>query len=109
MRRKVADPWYKSGRWMMLRESVLRRDRYICQDAARYGRRIAAETVHHIFPRNEFPEFQWAPWNLISLSDKAHDEMHDRRTGALTKKGVELLRRTARKRGMIVPMRYRED
>ena len=108
VRRKIADPWYKSARWIAMREAVLRRDRYLCQDALRYGRRVGAETVHHIFPRNEFPEWEWAPWNLIALSNQAHDAMHDRGTGALSRKGVELLRRTARKLGMEVPMRYRE-
>lgn len=108
VRRKIADPWYKSARWLQLRGAVLRRDKFLCQDSLRYGRRVAAEAVHHVFPRNEFPEFAFAPWNCVSLSNDAHDQMHDRRTGALTKKGVELLRRTARRRGMEVPLRYRD-
>lgn len=105
---KHADLFYKLPRWLRLRESILRRDGYMCQESKRYGKRAEATTVHHIFPRDEYPEYQWEPWNLTSLSGAMHDTMHDRNTNALTEKGIELLRRTARKNGMEVPMRYRE-
>ena len=105
--RKTADPFYKRQRWKRLRERVLRRDGYMCQEAKRYGIQAEAATVHHIFPRDEFPEYEWAPWNLISLSGTAHDAMHDRITNALTEKGAEWLRRTARKHRMEIPARYR--
>ena len=62
--------------------------------------------MHHIFPRDIFPEYQWEAWNLISLAGDVHDEMHDRQTGALTEKGMEWVRRTARRRGMEISMRY---
>lgn len=104
---KAVDPFYKSPKWKRLRASVLRRDGYMCRESARYGKRAEAETVHHIFPRDEFPEYQWAPWNLVSLAGSVHDQMHDRATGALTDKGAELLRRTARREGVDVPERYR--
>ena len=58
---------------------------------------VEANTVHHIFPREYFPEFQWQPWNLISLSTAAHNSMHDRDSDQLTAEGLELLRRTARR------------
>ena len=104
---KRPDPYYKTGRWLRLRESVLRRDGYMCQVSRRYGKRLQATTVHHVFPRDEFPEYQWEPWNLISLAGDVHDQMHDRTTGALTDKGAELLRRIARRNGVEVPGRYR--
>ena len=103
---KAADPFYKSGRWMRLREAVLRRDGYACQISRRYGKRVQATTVHHVFPREEFPDYQWEPWNLISLAGDVHDQLHDRNNGALTEKGVELLRRIARREGVAVPLRY---
>lgn len=103
---KQADPFYKTKRWERLRESVLRRDGYMCRESARFGKRKSANTVHHIFPRDIFPEYEWEPWNLISLAGDVHDEMHDRQTGALTEKGKDLLRRTARRRGMEIPTRY---
>ena len=104
---KAADSFYKSARWQRLRAMVLRRDGYQCQVTKRYGRRVEATTVHHVFPREEFPEYQWEPWNLISLAGDVHDEMHDRQSGALTEKGVELLKRVARREGVKVPLRYR--
>ena len=103
---KRADPFYKLPRWNKLRADILRRDGYMCRESARYGKRAEATTVHHIFPREEFPEYQWEPWNLISLAGDIHDSMHDRVTGALTERGDDLLRRTARKYGVDVPRRY---
>ena len=104
---KYPDPYYKTARWQRLRERVLRRDGYLCQVSKRYGKRVEATTVHHVVPREEFPEYQWEPWNLVSLAGDVHDEMHDRVTGMLTEKGAELLRRIARKNGVAVPLRYR--
>lgn len=108
MNHKRTDPFYRTRRWQRLREAVLRRDGYMCRESARYGKRAEASTVHHIFPRDEFPEYQWEPWNLVSLAGDVHDSMHDRQTGALTAKGAELLRRTARRQGLDVPGRFRE-
>ena len=104
---KAADSFYKSARWQRLRAMVLRRDGYQCQVSKRYGKRGDATTVHHVFPREEFPDYPWEPWNLISLAGDVHDEMHDRQSGALTEKGVELLKRIARREGVAVPLRYR--
>lgn len=97
---KRPDPYYNSDRWQHLRQCILRRDGFMCQDAKRYGKMVPAEMVHHIFPREIFPEYEWQEWNLISLSNKAHDEMHYRTTRELTKKGMELLIRTARKQNI---------
>ena len=97
---KQADPFYKTARWLRIRDRVLRRDKYLCAESRRYGRMIPATTVHHIFPREDFPQYQYEYWNLISLSSAAHDAMHDRVTGALSNKGKEWMRRTARERGI---------
>ena len=97
---KKGDPFYKTARWLRLRAVILRRDGYMCQASRRYGRRVQADTVHHIFPREIYPEYQYDTWNLISLSAEAHNRMHDRVTGALTKEGFELMRRTARRQGI---------
>ena len=105
---KIADPFYKSHRWKHLRGVILRRDGYVCQWSRRYGKQIPADTVHHVFPRELFPEYQWEPWNLVSLSRFVHDEMHDRGTNDLTDKGAALLRVVARKYRIEVPLRYRE-
>ena len=104
---KQVDPFYRTKRWDRLREKVLRRDGYMCQVSRRYGKRAQATTVHHVFPREDFPEYQWEAWNLVSLAGAVHDEMHDRVTGKLTAKGAELLRRVARRQGVEVPEEYR--
>ena len=92
--------FYHSKRWERLREAILRRDGYMSQLSKRYGKRIPASTVHHIFPREDFPEYQYQEWNLISVTHDEHNGLHDRTTGKLSSDGLELLKRTARKRGM---------
>lgn len=70
------------------------------QISKRFGKRIPASVVHHIFPRESFPEYQWSDWNLITITNEEHNRLHDRMTGALTEEGIELLKRTARRKGM---------
>lgn len=93
----MPDAFYLSPRWRRLREKILRRDNYQCQISKRYGRLVAADTVHHIFPRESYPEYQWEPWNLISVCASVHDSLHNRDTNELTQKGLDLMERTARK------------
>ena len=81
-------------RWRHLRQQALRRDGFRCQDAARYGRTVEAVTVHHIWPAEDYPEYAWAPWNLLSLSAEKHDAMHDRLTHKLTPLGESWRRKT---------------
>ena len=91
---------YHLKRWEKKRNSILRRDKYICQHFKRYGKKLQADTVHHIFPVEFYPEYTWCDWNLISLSSKAHNMMHDRDTHELTKLGRELMEKTARIQGI---------
>ena len=65
-------------------------DRY----AKRFGRTEAAKIVHHIYPADEYPQYAWEDWNLISVSARTHNMLEDRQTGKLTEKGLELMRRT---------------
>ena len=81
---------YKKSRWRKFRISILKRDRYICQYFKRYGKTEEANMVHHIFPTETNPELFYNPFNLISLSYKAHELMHDRVTGELTMLGKKL-------------------
>lgn len=69
----------------------------MCQISKRYGKAVPAEVVHHIYPVDEYPEYAYSPWNLISLSRQAHNRLHDRVTGDLTEEGILLLRRTVPK------------
>lgn len=105
---KKTSSFYLSTKWKKKRASILRRDGYLCRESFRYGRRIPASTVHHIFPRKEFPEYAFSDWNLISLCSTVHDQLHDRNTNELTAKGRDLLRRTARKYGIEIPDKYKE-
>lgn len=50
--------------------------------------------MHHVWPAEDFPEYAYCTWNLISLSQEAHDQMHDRNTGRLTNLGEYWRRRT---------------
>ena len=42
----------------------------------KYGRILAADTVHHIVPAEEEPGLFWSPDNLIPVSRSSHDEIH---------------------------------
>ena len=85
---------YKGKRWKDLAARAMRRDGYKCQLSARYGRNVEAEMVHHIYPVDEYPEYAYCLWNLISLSQSMHNTLHDRNTNKLTAEGVALMRRT---------------
>ena len=99
---KTADPFYRSKRWLHLREVVLRRDSYLDQLELRAGRRVDAQTVHHIFPLEKYPQYKWQPWNLISVSRESHELLHNRITGQLSAAGERLLRETAQRQGIRV-------
>lgn len=100
---KQTDRFYTSESWRRKRQKILRRDKYICQLSKRYGKIRQADTVHHIFPRYDFPEYALADWNLISLCSSEHDKLHDRGGRKLSAAGLDLLRKTARRRGIAIP------
>lgn len=85
---------YDCKRWELLRARILKRDGYMCQLSKRYGKRIDANTVHHIYPVEDYPEYMWCTWNLISLSSQMHNKLHDRNTNKLTELGEQLKRKT---------------
>lgn len=85
---------YQTTRWKKKRARILRLDRYVDRYQKRYGRTVEATTVHHIYPAKEYPEYEWADWNLISVSQETHNKLEDRTSGRLTKAGEDLKRRT---------------
>ena len=91
MTREQIEQFYQSGIWKRKRAMILRRDGYMCQLSKRYGKRVEAEVVHHIFPLEAYPEY--------ALSKAAHNKLHDRITNELTDEGKKLLRGVAIKRG----------
>ena len=86
---------YKSGRWKAKRAHVLKRDRFRCRECQRYGIAVDASVVQHAYPVEDYPEYAWSDWNLISLCSGCHNAMHDRETGALTAKGLSWMRRVS--------------
>ena len=85
---------YKGKRWLKISSDAMRRDGYKCQLSKRYGKNVPAEVVHHIYPADEYPEYAYCIWNLISLSRKMHNTLHDRENDTLTAEGLALMRRT---------------
>ena len=86
--------FYATPRWKKKRAKILRRDKYMCRESLRYGKRIDADTVHHIYPLSEYPEYGYCDWNLVSLSNKVHNAMHDRNTNKLTDLGEKYKNKT---------------
>lgn len=84
---------YHTRRWKHQRLRILRRDKYMCQHNKRYGLPVEATTVHHIWPAEQWPEYAWCDWNLVSLSGGAHRAMHND-DGSLSDLGEALRRRT---------------
>ena len=66
----------------------------MCQISKRYGKQVQADLVHHIYPADEYPEYAYCSWNLISLSRAMHNTLHDRNTDQLTAAGKALMRKT---------------
>src|SRR5690625_5019197 len=73
--------FYKMKRWKNKRKVILRRDDYRCRQCSRYGNTTQANTVHHIYPLEDYPEYKLTNKNLISLCNGCHEKMHDRLTG----------------------------
>lgn len=85
---------YGTAKWKKKRSRILRIDGYKDAVAGRYGRVIAADTVHHIFPADKYPEYAWEDWNLISVSTATHNKLHKRGSRELSAEGLRLMRRT---------------
>ena len=85
---------YSSQRWKEKRMKILRRDKYMDRIEARYGRAVEATIVHHIYPSEDYPEYAYEDWNLISVSNKTHAALHLPNSGQLSDKGKELMEKT---------------
>lgn len=85
---------YGSSKWKKKRAHILRLDKYKDRIAQRYGKTIEATTVHHIYPVDDYPEYAWDDWNLISISTATHNKLHERETKRLTAEGIALMNRT---------------
>ena len=72
---------YKSTRWKKKRAAILVRDRYLCQECKKYGRRRDADTVHHIEHVEDKPELAYVDSNLESLCQACHNKKHPEKGG----------------------------
>lgn len=96
MRNVQTDEFLLSKIWKNKSHAILRRDGYVDQYVLKTtGRRVPANLVHHIFPREEFPQYALEDWNLISLSRHTHNKILHTFTGKLTKEGRKLMYETA--------------
>lgn len=84
---------YNKRQWDWVRQYVLDRDLHTCQLSLRDAKYIPADTVHHIFPVETYPELAFEYWNLISVCRAEHNKLHERKTHKLTDKGKLLQRR----------------
>ena len=91
---------YKSAKWRRKRESILKRDNYLCRECKRYGKTTQANTVHHIKPIEVYPELTYVNDNLYSVCSRCHNTFHDRITDELTDKGNQLIDRIYRERSI---------
>lgn len=99
---------YQCAKWKKKRAKILRLDGYKDVVAGWYGRTAAAQMVHHIYPAEEYPEYAYADWNLISVSYSTHKKLENHMTGGLTELGKQLMRSTIpgkdwRKKKKIIP------
>lgn len=85
---KQVDPFYKSKRWQKKRQSVLRKHDYLSAEAKRYGKSKQAEMIHHIYPRDKYPELSLVDWNLLPLTNTEHNTFHDRNTDEIIGRGI---------------------
>lgn len=95
----------KKKKWKNLRNKILRRDKYLCQYYLKFGKNVEATHVHHIYPVEFFPQYAFCEWNLISLSQRAHNMMHVRGSHELTEEGMKLMKKAETKRTSINPPR----
>lgn len=80
---------YNTPRWKKKRLHILKRDKFMCQESKRYGKRVDATTVHHIYSYEDYPELAFEDWNLLSLSSDKHNAMHSRETHEMTELGIK--------------------
>lgn len=82
--------YLKDKKYLVAREKALKRDKYKCRRCKRFGKNVSADTTHHIYPVEFYPEWKFSLWNLISLCSACHNKMHNRDSHELTAEGIAL-------------------
>ncbi len=98
--------FYNSTRWKKKRHHILVRDGWLDQVALRDGVKLEADTVHHILPIEQYPEYAWCDWNLIAVNRKVtHSKrLHNVWNGDLTRFGKALMYETDAKNNIPLKM-----
>lgn len=76
---------------------MLRRDKFLCQNCLRYGKRTEATTVHHLVPLKDNYSLRLTSSNLLSLCNDCHNRCHNRNDDELSELGIELRDRKNKK------------
>lgn len=84
---KKVNPFYQSKKWIKKKNKVLRKYNYECQESARFGKRVLADVVHHIYPLESYPTLALVEWNLLPLTNEKHNSFHSRKDHSITKAG----------------------
>lgn len=67
---------YNDPKWISKSEHIKRRDKLLCRDHKRYGKKVSAKVVHHIKDADLYPELAYDDDNLISLCIGCHNKRH---------------------------------
>ena len=78
----------RTKKWFKFRDRVMKKNDYLCQESLRYGIRVQAEMVHHIYPVSEYPELEFVEWNCLPLLNKIHNTFHDRTNDKIVGQGL---------------------
>lgn len=70
--------FYKSVQWRIVRDYILKRDNYICQDCIKDNKITICNTVHHIIEVKEDYSKALDENNLITLCADCHNKVHKR-------------------------------
>ena len=96
-----SDQFIWSEKWREKSQKVLRRDNYLDQYVLqKENRAIPADMVHHILPRESFPQYAMEDWNLIAVSRSTHNKILHTIKGKLTRAGKALMYETAWRNGI---------
>ena len=68
--------FYSSAQWKRVRQSILKRDKYLCVRCKYYGRNTEAVIVHHKKPFEDYPELRFKRDNLVSVCRACHNTIH---------------------------------
>ena len=86
----MSKKYLKDKKYLATREKALKRDKYKCKRCLRFGKNVPADTTHHIYPVEFFPQWKFSLWNLISLCRDCHNKMLNRDSHELTADGLAL-------------------